>query len=88
MEKFDPKCIYIKTWIPELKGVSSEDIHAWETMGAKYAKIDYPKHIIKHAEAKERIIEMYKESFNKREGMPMYPGGEGGSDEEGGKPKK
>ena len=28
-KKFDPDCIYIKRWVPELKNVPSNSIHTW-----------------------------------------------------------
>lgn len=64
MQKFDPKCIYIKKWIPELKDVPAEDIHNWETTHQDYKKCTYPAPLVKHSEAKERLIQMYKASFD------------------------
>lgn len=90
MEKFDPQCVYMKTWIPELKSVPNEDIINWETAGSSYSKkIDYPKAIVKHAVAKEKIIDLYKASFNKTAGQPIYPDGTADKEEENlEKPKK
>ena len=69
MEKFDPECKYIKTWVPELKSVPAEDIHNWEKAWSKHhTKTGYPKPIIIHEDAKKRIVEMYKESFDLTEG--------------------
>lgn len=63
MEKFDPKCQYIKHWCPELKSVAVEDIHNWETAHKQY-KVDYPSPIVIHDKAKVKLIKMYKESFD------------------------
>ncbi len=29
-KRFDPKCRYIKKWLPELEGYSPKEIHSWE----------------------------------------------------------
>lgn len=56
--KFDPDCIYIKQWIPELKKVSSESIHKW------YAEENqtglYPAPIIDHSVESKRALALYK----------------------------
>ena len=44
-EKFDPKHIYIKKWVPEV------------------ATNDYPKPIVDHAFARERVLTTYKEAL-------------------------
>eukprot|EP01080_Neovahlkampfia_damariscottae_P011771 gene11771-5109_t len=65
-EKFDPNCEYIKKWIPELKDLPNEHIHApWKTpqqvlkkIGLEFGK-DYPKPIVDHTEARLRALEHY-----------------------------
>ena len=54
-KKFDPDCIYIKKWIPELKEVSKNIIHEWYNINrvidqsTKSSPIgDYPKPIVNH----------------------------------------
>jgi deoxyribodipyrimidine photo-lyase len=42
-EKYDPECIYIKRWIPELMDIAVKDIHNWDK---KCKDIDYPKPMI------------------------------------------
>ena len=59
----DPKCEYIKTWIPELKDVPNEDIHNWETEWVKYKDIGYPKPICNYKEQREKSIKMYKNAL-------------------------
>ena len=64
MQKFDPECKYIKRWVPELKEVPAEDIHNWEKSWEKHhKKTGYPKPIVIHQIAKDKIVEMYKKSF-------------------------
>ena len=61
-KKFDPDCIYIKKWIPELKEISNMSIHEWYTkVNSVIDKStdsslieDYPKPIVEHQ--KEIII--------------------------------
>ena len=59
-KKFDPDCIYIKEWIPELKDVSSKEIHEWHKYYDKYKNISYPKPINSYEKAREEIKEIYK----------------------------
>jgi deoxyribodipyrimidine photo-lyase len=54
-KKFDPECIYIKKWIPELNEFSKNTIHEWYTVDKvtdKHANASsvekYPKPIIDH----------------------------------------
>ena len=63
MEKFDANCDYIRKWCPELKNMTAKDIHNWETTYKVY-KTTYPKPLVIHSEAKEKLIKMYKQSFN------------------------
>lgn len=62
-KEHDPKCEYIKRWIPELKDVDSEDIHNWDTSWEKHKDIKYPKPIINYAEQREKSIKMYKDAL-------------------------
>jgi deoxyribodipyrimidine photo-lyase len=61
-KKFDPNCIYIKKWIPELKDTPVSVIHEWyNTVNSKIDKStklspigNYPKPIVEHQ--KEIIV--------------------------------
>jgi deoxyribodipyrimidine photo-lyase len=68
MEKFDKNCEYIKKWIPELKDIPATAIHTWENSWRNYPKCTYPKPVIIHSQAKEKILEMYQASFFAIEG--------------------
>lgn len=59
----DPKCEYIKRWIPELKDVPNEDIHNWDTEWVNHKDIKYPKPIVNYDEQREKSIKMYKNAL-------------------------
>ena len=63
-KEHDPKCEYIKMWIPELKDVPAQDIHNWDTSWEKYKDIKYPKPIVDYKEQREKSIKMYKDALN------------------------
>lgn len=47
-KKHDPDCVYIRRWIPELRGVPASDIHSWH---CKYDEsCGYPKPMFDHGE--------------------------------------
>jgi len=59
-ERFDPECVYIKKWIPELAAIPANDIIVWDTQYTKYA-LQYPEPIIDNNKlARQKGIEMYK----------------------------
>jgi deoxyribodipyrimidine photo-lyase len=59
----DPKCEYIKKWIPELTDVPNEDIHKWDTAWEKHKDIKYPKPIVDYKEQRDISIKMYKDAL-------------------------
>lgn len=63
-QKFDPDGAYIRRWIPELASLNNNTIHApWESKNAAaiYSKINYPKPIINHIEARFQALEYYNQ---------------------------
>lgn len=46
MKMYDPECIYIKKWLPQLKNVPNNDILNWNDTWKNYKKIKYPKPMI------------------------------------------
>ena len=52
---YDPLCIYIKKWVPELKMVDNNVIHKWNILYSEYIKkgVDYPAPIIEHDKARK-----------------------------------
>jgi deoxyribodipyrimidine photo-lyase len=59
-QKFDPDCIFIKEYIPELKDIDNNDIHNWETNYIKYKNIDYPEPQIDYVNARKISINELK----------------------------
>lgn len=59
-ETLDKDCIYIKTWIPELKDVSTNIILKWYEKWQVNKDIDYIKPICNYNEQKEKALDMYK----------------------------
>lgn len=62
-EEHDPDCIYIKTWVPELKDVPVKDILNWNTTYNNYKNIKYPKPICDYEEQKKNVLKMYSQAF-------------------------
>lgn len=58
-KKFDPKVLYIKQWVPELKDLDPNIIHTWYTAATNF-DIDYPKPIIDHNDEVVRTKKIYK----------------------------
>jgi deoxyribodipyrimidine photo-lyase len=56
--KFDKDCLYIKTWIPELKNVENHDIHNWYDVYKNYDNYCAP--IVDYNKEKIVAINYYK----------------------------
>ncbi len=62
----DPKGLFIKTWLPELKDVPASVLHSEDKMrkalkkGGSFAKVDYPTPMVKHKEARQLAIAEFK----------------------------
>lgn len=59
-QKFDPECIYIKKWIPELKNIPNKHIHNWYKFYKNYKNSKYPIPVIEHSIQKEKFIQIFK----------------------------
>lgn len=57
-KKFDPDCVYIKKYIPELHSLSPKEIHSWDSVQSR--EIDYPNPIVDHQEQRELALEAYQ----------------------------
>jgi deoxyribodipyrimidine photo-lyase len=57
--KYDPACTYIKRWIPELKDVSTNAIHAWYK-DKNRIESSYPAPILDHDVERGKTLAMYK----------------------------
>ena len=60
-KKFDPDCLYIKRWIPELTAISPKDIHKLSEMKLRVTT-HYPRPIINHAIESQQSKMLYKTS--------------------------
>ena len=58
-KKFDPECVYIKKWIPELVNLTTKQIHDIETKPLD-SSIDYPRPMVIHKEESARSKLMFK----------------------------
>lgn len=65
--RFDPEGDYLRRWVPELRGLGGESVHApWEAgpldLAAGRVVLDdtYPSPIVDHAMARERVIAAYR----------------------------
>lgn len=57
-KKFDPDCIYIKQWVPELQNIEPKIIHTWYQ--SKQTIPNYPKPIIDHSKEAELSKNLFK----------------------------
>ena len=57
--KFDPDCLYIKRWIPELSAISNKVIHSLHNQEALHIK-NYPSPIVSHSIESQKSKLMYK----------------------------
>ena len=62
-KKFDPDCIYIKKWLPELKSIPNKEIHQWNKYYQNYKHIEYPGPINNYEEARKETIQIYKNAL-------------------------
>lgn len=61
-KRVDPECEYIKTWVPELSGLSPRDIHEWDGQ-IKNMAVKYPSPICDYRVQKEAALKMYSDVF-------------------------
>jgi deoxyribodipyrimidine photo-lyase len=62
-EEWDPKCEYIKKWVPELSSLEPKIIHNWETEYINHKDIKYPKPICDYSEQREKVLKLYKDAL-------------------------
>lgn len=61
--EYDPKCEYIKKWIPELKDVPEKDLLKWDTKYVDYKDIQYPAPIVQYEAQREQVLKLYASIF-------------------------
>jgi deoxyribodipyrimidine photo-lyase len=59
-KKFDPQCLYIKRWIPELVTVDVKTIHSLEK-NRETIITNYPSPMINHDKERKITIQLYRE---------------------------
>lgn len=57
-KKFDKDCVYIKTWVPELAGLSAAQLHGLEKKAPD--SLDYPRPMVNHSEASLEAKAMFE----------------------------
>lgn len=55
-QKFDPDCLYIKQWIPELRDLSPKAIHGWQSNPLAG---EYPSPMLNHSERSQTVKEWF-----------------------------
>lgn len=58
-QKFDPDCIYIKRWIPELRGYSPKIIHQWHKTPLAGT---YPAPMLDHGERSQQAKRLFQQA--------------------------
>jgi len=58
INKWDPECLYIKKWIPELKDVKNKDIYKWSAIIAKKYNNIHPPPMFDEKEQYQKWIDM------------------------------
>lgn len=55
--KFDPNCVYIKQWVPELEAYLPKQIHHWDKA---FVPGEYPSPLVDHGQEAKRALAGYK----------------------------
>lgn len=78
--RFDPDCLYIKKWVPELKRLSAEEIHGLQdgetdskVSGDSNRPASYPAPIVDHRVESASAIAMFKQPGVRLPGPPRTP---------------
>ena len=59
-KKFDPECVYIKKWVPELRNFPPKAIHAWYEEKYHEGCRTYPAPMTNHEQAAKEAISAYR----------------------------
>lgn len=58
-KRFDPECVYVKRWIPELAEIPAKDILSWNTKHTKYSNVSYPEPMLDHSVEAKLVMDLY-----------------------------
>ncbi|KAL5336314.1 DNA photolyase, FAD-binding/Cryptochrome [Aspergillus crustosus] len=69
-ERFDPEGVYIRRWVPELRGVEGKAVHAPYERGAGGVaeREGYPRPIVDHAERKDVALAEFRRATTSKGG--------------------
>jgi deoxyribodipyrimidine photo-lyase len=62
-ERYDPDAEYVREYVPELRDVPADAIHAWHELDAGRRELlapDYPAPVVDHGERREQAIAMFE----------------------------
>jgi len=62
-ERYDPDAEYVREYVPELRDVPADAIHAWHELDARRRELlapDYPAPVVDHGERREQAIAMFE----------------------------
>lgn len=60
-KKFDPECVYIKRWVPELEQLQPKEIHSWYERWKSHKDV-YIKPIADYKVQTEKMMELYSKA--------------------------
>ncbi len=69
-ERYDPDAGYIAEYVPELRGVPAEEIHAWHELSDERREElapGYPAPVVDHSERREDALAMFEEARGEHE---------------------
>ncbi|HEY0290000.1 MAG TPA: deoxyribodipyrimidine photo-lyase [Pseudomonas sp.] len=58
--RFDPQGVFIKHWVPELAGLSKQDVHSPVVQGGLFGDADYPAPIVDLKSSRERALYAFR----------------------------
>ncbi|MEF8868312.1 MAG: deoxyribodipyrimidine photo-lyase [Haloarculaceae archaeon] len=62
-ERYDPEAEYVHEYVPELRGVSAEHVHAWHELSPgrrDQLAPEYPAPVVDHGERREAALAMFR----------------------------
>ncbi|ERH11680.1 MAG: deoxyribodipyrimidine photolyase [halophilic archaeon J07HB67] len=69
-ERYDPDAEYIAEYVPELAGVSPDNVHSWHELSVgrrRQLAPEYPDPVVDHSEMREEALEMFERARGEHE---------------------